>query len=697
VNKWFTGGSMLKSLIKINNVKTRNDIDKDNDGWLFYLYVTREHNYNLNHLKSLSELNNKSVLNYVIKSLYVLNEDTTIEGELLYYVEETLKWMEVAKCGSKAKRKEWLKKGFDLYVHNIGSSQIYKDTLKSSSNNIIEVLIKTHGLIGQYLKGEVNFYKNVDLYNLIDKKLITKEKLRLVLISLNKAIIKAISTKLWNKVESKVINAIDNIINNKFNNENYYDSDYIVKRLIKLRSYGTTEEQQHLLDIFKENENVKKYIGEILEKLELWFFDSALSDFSFDEIIKILYIISYSIKDKDNYEHLSFEKVMNNIYIDYNENKVINIYKRRIIEKYLNDITFDDIKNNNLDNQHIKPYIVTSSHTILFSFTFSLVSTKLIEFCEVAYGTDSLFNKAVFLLYDLFGFRRDQYDRFYNEIDYLKTMNESLSKKAKILEYIKGKSILDVGPGGGALMDLILEKLIDADVMGIDISSNVIEELTKKKEKENKKWNVIKGDALELQKYIPKCSVDTIIYSSIIHELFSYIPFNGKKFNYDTIKSSLKSAYDVLPDGGRIIIRDGIKTEDVNSKRVIKFKNVDDLNILDRYCHDFEGRKITYEKIDNDEVKMLVNDAMEFLYTYTWGESSYSLEVKEQFGYFTPNEYINFIKNIFNNKCNIVECLHFLQDGYEEHLLDKIEFYDESHNPTRLPDSTCIIVIEKRN
>jgi ubiquinone/menaquinone biosynthesis C-methylase UbiE len=688
---------MLKSLSKINNIKSRNDIDKFNDGWLFYLYVTREHNYNLNHLKALSELNNKSVLNYVIKSLYILNDDTTLDSETLYYVEETLKWMEVAKCGSKAKRKEWVKKGFDLYVHNIGSSQIYKDTLKDNSNDIVEVLIKTHGLIGQYLKGEVNFDKNIDLYNLIDRHLITKEKLRLVLISLNRAIIKAISSKLWNNVESKVIEAIDNIINNHFGKENYYDSEYIIKRLTKLRTHGTSEEQQHVLNIFRENEDVKNHIGRILEKLELWFFDSALTEFSFDEIIKILYIISYSIKDDDAYEHLSFEKVMNSIYFDYNENKVVNIYKRRIIEKYLNDITFDDIKNNKLDNQHIKASVIASSKTIVFSFTFSLVSTKLIEFCEVAYGTDSLFNKAVFLLYDLFGFRRDQYDRFYNEIDYLKTMNESLSKKAKILEYIKGKSVLDVGPGGGALMDLILEKLVDVDVMGIDISSNVIEELTKKKEKENKKWNVIKGDALELSKYIPKCSVDTIIYSSIIHELFSYIPFDGKKFNYDTIKASLKSAYDVLPEGGRIIIRDGIKTEDRDSKRIIKFKNVDDLNILDRYCHDFEGRKITYEKISDNEVEMLVNDAMEFLYTYTWGESSYSLEVKEQFGYFTPNEYVNFIKDIFNNKCNIVECLHFLQDGYEEHLLEKIEFYDENHNSTRLPDSTCIIVIEKRD
>lgn len=686
---------MLKSLTKISNLKSRNDIASDD--WLFYLFVTKEHNYNIGHLKSLSELTNKNVLNYVVKSLNILESEVpSLDKDTIYYIEETLKWMEVAKCGTKSKRKEWLDKNYDLNVHNIGSAQIYTNVLGENSNEIVETLIRTHGLIGQYLKGEVNLDKSRDLYGLIDKKLITKEQLKLVLIVLNKAVIAAVSSKIWDKIENNVIGTIDLIIDNKFNKDDYYNTQYITNRLTKLRNHATPDEQRQLIETIEKNNEIKQNIGVILEKLELWFFDSALSDFSFDEILKILLIVGLELKQDNTYEHLSFENVMKTIYLDYNGNRVINIYKRRIIEKFLADITFEDIKMNRFDNQHIKPHFDFASNTILFSFTFSIQATKLIEFCEIAYGTDSIFNKAVFLLYDLFGFRRDQYDRFYNEIDYLKTMNDSLSKKAKILEYIKGKSILDVGPGGGALMDLILDNRPDVDVFGIDISTNVIEELSRKKELENKKWDVIKGDALELSAYFESGKVDTIIYSSIIHELFSYISFNGQKFNYDTIKTSLKSAYDILPVGGRIIIRDGIMTEDKNLKRIIKFKNKEDINILDRYCSDFEGRKISYQKISDDEVMMLVNDAMEFLFTYTWGENSYSLEVKEQFGYFTPNEYTKFLNDIFDNKCEIVECLHFLQDGYEEHLLEKVDFYDEEHEQITLPDSTCIIVVEKR-
>ena len=91
---------------------------------------------------------------------------------------------------------------------------------------------------------------------------------------------------------------------------------------------------------------------------------------------------------------------------------------------------------------------------------------------------------------------------------------------------------------------------------------------------------------------------------------------------------------------------------------------------------------------------MNVNDAMEFLYTYIWGEESYPNEVKEQFGYFTVSEYVKFIKDNLPN-CKIIEAKSFLQDGYEEHLLDKISIYDENMNVVKLPDSTSIFVIEK--
>ena len=69
-------------------------------------------------------------------------------------------------------------------------------------------------------------------------------------------------------------------------------------------------------------------------------------------------------------------------------------------------------------------------------------------------------------------------------------------------------------------------------------------------------------------------------------------------------------------------------TEDKRLMRVIRFKDAGGM----KFFQEFKGRIIQYEVLADNTVKMPVNDAMEFLYTYTWGEDSFVHEVQEQFG-----------------------------------------------------------------
>lgn len=673
---------MIESLKMINDYK-----NYKNELWLNYLYNTKEKNYNVLNVKSIKQINKHSVLNYVKRTLEILNDinnKESLDKETLFLVEETLKWSEVAKTGSKKDRKRWLDNKYDLFCHNIGSSEIYDET---NDNIVVSTLIKTHGLVGQYIKGEVNFSKNLPLYELVKNDSISMSKLRQVLQILNRCIIEAVSKELYIKIETSVNKIIEDILNNKTNKE--LDFKFKLERL----NASLSESDLEYID--KLNLIYTSKIQSLFDNFELWYYDGALKEFNIRDQIKILLYI-YENKLEDT-KYLTFETFMHSMYIDYKEKREINIYKKRIIENFLKDVSLEDIINHNINpNPHIDFNIKKVNKTLVFNFKFSIQAKKLIEFCEVACTSNSLYQKATYMLYDLFGFRKDAYDRFYNEIDYLNTMNNSLKQKAVILDYIVGNSVLDVGPGGGALLDLIEKKMPNLDIKGIDLSENVINELTKKKLKEGHIWNIIKGDALNLSKYFENNSIDTIIYSSIIHELYSYIPYNGKKFNKETIKVALKEAYSILSIGGRIIIRDGIMSSPVNSYRIIEFNDKEDIKKLDRYINDFKGRTITYEKINDNTVKMLINDAMEFLYTYTWGEDSYPLEVQEQFGYFTLEEYISFIKeNLPNSK--IIESKAYLQKGYEENLLPKINFYDENMNVVSLPDSTSIIVIEKES
>ena len=673
---------MIESLKMINDYK-----NYKNELWLNYLYNTKEKNYNVLNVKSIKQINKHSVLNYVKRTLEILNDinnKESLDKETLFLVEETLKWSEVAKTGSKKDRKRWLDNKYDLFCHNIGSSEIYDET---NDNIVVSTLIKTHGLVGQYIKGEVNFSKNLPLYELVKNNYISINRLREVLQILNRCIIEAVSKELYIKIETSVNKIIEDILNNKTNKE--LDFKFKLERL----NASLSESDLEYID--KLNLIYTSKIQSLFDNFELWYYDGALKEFNIRDQIKILLYI-YENKLEDT-KYLTFESFMHSMYIDYKEKREINIYKKRIIENFLKDISLEDIINHNINpNPHIDFNIKKVNKTLVFNFKFSIQAKKLIEFCEVACTSNSLYQKATYMLYDLFGFRKDAYDRFYNEIDYLNTMNNSLKQKAVILDYIVGNSVLDVGPGGGALLDLIEKKMPNLDIKGIDLSENVINELTKKKLKEGHIWNIIKGDALNLSKYFENNSIDTIIYSSIIHELYSYIPYNGKKFNKETIKVALKEAYSILSIGGRIIIRDGIMSSPIDSYRIIEFNDKEDIKKLDRYINDFKGRTITYEKINDNTVKMLINDAMEFLYTYTWGEDSYPLEVQEQFGYFTLEEYISFIKeNLPNSK--IIESKSYLQKGYEENLLPKINFYDENMNVVSLPDSTSIIVIEKES
>ncbi len=673
---------MLQSLKMINDCE-----NYKNEKWLSYLYNTKEKNFNVLNVRSLSQINKYSVLNYVRKTLEILNDINSrenLDNEVLNYIEETLKWSEVAKTGSKKDRQRWKANKYDLFCHNIGSSEIYNET---NNNIIISTLIRTHGLIGQYIKGEVNLEKNILLYNLVKEKKISKEKLRDILRILNKCIIEAVSPDLYIRIKDSVNMTIDLILDNKMEEKiNIQD---------KLERLNGNLAESDLKYIHNLNYHFAFKLQKLFAKFELWYYEGALKDFSISDQVKILLYIFEN--QPENVEYLTFESFMHSMYLDYKDRRETNIYKKRIIENFLEEISLEDIVNHNINpNPHLNFEIKKVNKTLVFNFKFSLQAKKLIEFCEVACTSNSLYQKATYMLYDLFGFRKDVYDRFYNEIDYLNTMNNSLKQKAIILDYIVGNSVLDVGPGGGALLNLIEEKMPSLDIKGIDLSQNVIDELTKKKIKENHSWNIIKGDALNLSKYFAKDSIDTIIYSSIIHELYSYIPYNGKKFNKDTIKTTLKEAYSILKVRGRIIIRDGIMSRPIDSYRIIEFNDKNDINKLDRYINDFKGRKITYEKISDTTVKMLVNDAMEFLYTYTWGEDSYPLEVQEQFGYFTLDEYVKFIKENLPH-ANIIESKSYLQKGYEENLLPKINIYDENMNVVPLPDSTSIIVIEKEN
>lgn len=682
----------LASLQQIHQAESGDRSLLKNELWLKHLILTKENKVNLEHIESIHNLSANQTLRYVKRTLEIL-DTMDIPTTIKQTVEEVLKWSEVAKGGMPSVRKSWKKQGIDLYAHNIGSADIYRSLYPE--NRVVYILILTHGLIGQYLRGEVNLKENIPLTRLIEEEYFSKEELTELLKVLNQCIIEGVSKELWDSIQQDVFQVIEQIA------EGDYEEIFLKEKIRRLRG-SSIAKGENFKDLYEEfmSKEARKKLSALFSDTQLWYIEPALQDFSLEEFIKIFLLIEqHSAHKRFMRKHITLEPLMNTMYYDYQGKKKINLYKKRIIEKYLKSLSIDSIlEGNTPKNKHVSLSVTFDWETIIFDFVFSPVGETLIDFCVEAEKADIEHEKAIILLFDLFELRRDAYDRFHNEDNYLAHMHSSADDKRIILDYIKGETILDVGPGSGVVMDMVEEAFPEKTVMGVDISTNIIETLMRKKQTENKQWKVYQADAMKLNESFSKGTVDTIIYSSIFHEFFSYIPHNGRKFNHETIQVALKSGFDVLEKGGRLIIRDGIMTEPVHEKRIIQFKNPkEDMLFLERYMKDFKGRTIQAEILTPDKVKMPINDAMEFLYTFTWGEESYVHEVNEQFGYFTPTGYKDAIaKTLGEENYELVAFKHYLQEGYTENLHQKIRFLDEQEQEVSLPDSTCLIVIEKK-
>lgn len=273
-------------------------------------------------------------------------------------------------------------------------------------------------------------------------------------------------------------------------------------------------------------------------------------------------------------------------------------------------------------------------------------------------------------------------------------LNEVLGKsdKQKILDYIHGTEIVEIGCGSGINLNMIEKAFPFTAITGVDISEDVVQSLRMKQEVEQHRWNAILGNAFELDKLFSLNSIDTIIFCSVLHEIYSYPNWQGKRFCFESLFKTLKQAIHLLKPKGRIIIRDGINSQ-TNDFRIIEFKDITGVRFLQQYIKDFQGRQIFFDYINNNRtVVMLENDAMEFLYTYTWGYEPYAHEVQEQYGYLNKQSYIKLLEQIGFNTIYIDS---YVQSGYIKALKHKVQYMDQHGNEVPLPDSNCLIVAEK--
>jgi hypothetical protein len=676
------------------------------DLWLKYLTETGHVYVNAERMESVEHISSLETVMYVMRTLDVLDdifsqtEDLPCERSVRYLLSTVLKWSEVAKGGNKRERSKWTKAGYPLDIHNIASASIFEEAtqeLRSAYNEcfgedaeyfleLTAKLIRTHGLIGQCIRGEIPVAHNRELYLIAqderfrkltsgldrnsDNSVGTGDAKRFFMI-LNECIIRGVSDKIWENVKGEAEALIGRVLSGDVSE---YSAKYRLENLCPKE-----------INIF--DEDAEFFESEIFPKYELWYFTSALSDFDLGQIKTIFtYALDAISKSKEAVYHINLKPLADTLYYDYENKKHVNVYKKRIIEKYLKEPS----------TQHVQPEIKILNGTAFVNFVFTPVCGKLIDFCVEAERSGLLtYEKSIIVLYDMFGFRRDAFDRLNNEEKYLSTMNDvNTSTKDTIIDYSVGMRIVDVGSGGGVLLDRLEKKFPDREIIGTDISTNVIDALNAKKKKEGHRWNVVVHNFVE-GPFANK--TDTVIFSSILHEIYSYTETPRGRFEIDSVKTALKNAFASLTPGGRIIIRDGIKT-DSDELVTIRFKSSDGMDFFENYRNDFKGlkdipdeKKVVFADARSLTVTGDINFMREFMYTYTWGKQSYAHEVQEQFGYFTLKEYTDYLRGL---GAKIIVARELLESGYPLNLGKYLDLMDQNGNERVYPASNCIIVAE---
>ncbi len=285
--------------------------------------------------------------------------------------------------------------------------------------------------------------------------------MRELLIALNQCIIEAVSPTLWKNVKEKVNEVILLWL---ITGTDDHEVPFQV-RLKQLRQHAILygEDFEKEIQRIPDFEKAEERLALFFHKVDLWYVESALSDFTLEEFIKI-FLLLIRTSPSLTLGHITFEPLMRDLHYDYKGKKAVNLYKKRIIEAYLNELSVEELLYHEIPaNQHVSLKIDLYDHVqfIGVTFCFSNAGEKLIEFCQEA-EKDPVYERAIILLYDFFGFRKDAFDRLQNEKSYLADMNHAQNFKKKIVDYVVGDTILDIGPGGGFLLDLLSTRYPDA-------------------------------------------------------------------------------------------------------------------------------------------------------------------------------------------------------------------------------------------
>lgn len=660
------------------------------------------------------------------------DENKSLDSRWISVVTTVLLFGDVAKTGDAALRLRWNEElGIDGTVYNQHSARIlvdihdrilrrvtpFSDT-QTSWFEWTRVLCAATGLVGMHLRGEIEWELFGDIHKTIHS-LPTPEKANFLRVwsLINACDTGSVKEGLWTAAlaeqfkicETKIAQAkdIDSL-----------QSWPIAERIVRLRqgAFFAADDLVKAVEEIDSLGSVKQSFEAQLSSCNVWYAEGPLSALSIEGAVRLLTLLcgaASSSFDTKNSWHLDLLPLNDSLRTAEGEPKH---YPIRLIEALLSATSDQQLGNGQLSKSGRQGAALATftaqrakAEAVVARLELSEEARALLTLLPIYERKEAAaFHTTLKALCDLYDLRKDDFDRVANEANYLATMNAAKNDKARMVELCVPGLIVEVGPGGGVVLDLIADRFSMGRIVGLDASAAVVETLERKRISGNKRWENLYGDAFELPKVLGARSATTIVYCSVLHEIYSYVPWAdqpgaaAKRFCLGAVDAIIRASFQALAVGGRIVVRDGVMPS--REPRIVEFIDSSWREGLDLFAKVYEPRAIPFEDLGNNRIKIDQADLYEFLTTYTWGPASFPYEIREQRAVLPRGEYVERMLRVCAEadppytakEVPVPEDLaSYLQPGYPANIDPKLKIFDLSGKQVRMPDVNGVWVIEK--
>lgn len=643
---------------------------------------------------------------------------------------------DVAKGGTPPQREAWrIRLGVDGTVHNEDSAVILDDVMRrvlskaplSEDGRFGErarTLCAASGLCGMRLRGEVSRDALGAFLDFAKEEPDEGVELGRVWSIMNRAETSAVRAGLWTDALAAEFAEEERAILLTGSSRELSRTP-LSRRIARMRggallSREPPEEVDRALDRLQ---GARRVLETRLAHAQIWYAEAALGALSLDASIRLLLFLSGSALrakiESSRTWHLDLLGLVRELRDD---DGVPRRYPVRLLETLLESTKTDRLMQGligpeaSADGEIETPLVSFPSakggeHALAVSLRTSEEAGALLTLLSVYEKKHAPgFHQTLKALCDLYGLRKDDFDRVSNEASYLSSMNSARSDKSRMLDFVVPGCVVEVGPGGGVVLDLLAERFPGSRIVGLDASRSVVDAFKERHADAKPPYEMIHGDAFKIADVFGKGELTTVIFCSVLHEIFSYVPWGDPptRFSFASVEAIVGAAFRALGPKGRIVIRDGVMPPD--ERRVVEFKSDAWHAGFLLFAKSYEARRIPFEVLGPKRVSLSARDLYEFITTFTWGPDSFPYEIREQRAVLPRAEYVARLLAACERaepgaKAHEVpvpaDLASYLQPGYPSHVEPHLDIFAATGNDSSvgervsMPDVNGVWVIER--